>query len=124
MILKSRISAFLFRFLIVIILAMSVEGRACNCDKLTSECKRCGCFKGADSWKMLITKEVFFTFETFVRGFLMGFGATIIQDCLFMGKRTREDLRQAKEFGVFVGLGVGTFLVGASVLVPRSWRVA
>ncbi|GMH56131.1 hypothetical protein TrRE_jg2361 [Triparma retinervis] len=100
--------------------------KRCDCEKTFDHLSNCGCSKQKENHNLLYLAflELVFTAETFIRGFLMGFGLTIMSDILLQGKRKKEDLASAKEFGVQVGLGVGTFLVGASVLVPRSWRIA
>jgi len=72
----------------------------------------------------VILTELYFTLETFVRGFLMGYGSTILQDLLLKGKRAEEEVEKTKQFGLVVGTGLGCFLVGSSIFVPRSWRVA
>lgn len=71
-----------------------------------------------------ITIELWHTIETFVRGFLLGFGSTILTDIVYRGKRSQEELNDTLQFGRIAGFGAACFLVGASVFVPRSWRLA
>jgi len=45
-----------------------------------------------------------------------------VRDTFLSNKRSAEDLAKTIEFGKIVGAGVGCFLVGASVFVPRKLR--
>ena len=58
------------------------------------------------------------TLEVFVRGFFLGFGATLLKDLLVDGKREAADRANAVHYGKYIGLGMGCVLVGLSVLVP------
>ena len=58
------------------------------------------------------------TLEVFGRGFLLGFGATLLKDLLIDGKREASDRANAVHYGKSIGLGMGCVLVGLSVLVP------
>ena len=68
--------------------------------------------------------ELWHTVETFGRGFLLGFGSTILTDIVYRGKRSQEELNDTLQFGRIAGFGAACFLVGASVFIPRSWRLA
>ena len=57
-------------------------------------------------------------------GFLLGFGSTILTDIVYRGKRSSEELTDTLRFGRVAGFGAACFLVGASVFVPKSLRVA
>ena len=71
-------------------------------------------------WKVLSHYAVtgLHTLEVFVRGFLLGFGATLLKDLLIDGKREAADRANAVHYGKYIGLGMGCVLVGLSVLVP------
>ncbi|GMH95415.1 hypothetical protein TL16_g13152, partial [Triparma laevis f. inornata] len=105
-----------FTVVLLLLLSSAASAKRCDCASDKEDLK--------PKWKELIMLELFFTLETLVRGFLMGFGATILQDLLLQGKRSKDEVQKTKEFGVIVGLGLGCFMVGGSMLVPRSWRVS
>ena len=71
-------------------------------------------------WKVLSHYAVttLHTVEVFVRGFLLGFGATLLKDLLIDGKREAADRANAVHYGKYIGLGMGCVLVGLSVLIP------
>lgn len=71
-------------------------------------------------WKVLSHYAVttLHTLEVFVRGFLLGFGATLLKDLLIDGKREAADRANAVHYGKYIGLGMGCVLVGLSVLIP------
>ena len=83
---------------------------------------------------MQILSFLWATFETGLRGFLLGFGLTICKECLMRDLRDQGDrdkdakhsqqalysetFRKAK----IVGIGVGSIILGASIAVPGRWR--
>ena len=71
-------------------------------------------------WKVLSHYAVttLHTLEVFIRGFLLGFGATLLKDLLIDGKREAADRANAVHYGKYIGLGMGCVLVGLSVLIP------
>ena len=71
-------------------------------------------------WKVLSHYAVttLHTVEVFARGFLLGFGATLLKDLLIDGKRDAADRANAVHYGKYIGLGMGCVLVGLSVLIP------
>ena len=71
-------------------------------------------------WKVLSHYAVttLHTVEVFVRGFLLGFGATLLKDLLIDGKREAADRANAVHYGKYIGRGMGCVLVGVSVLIP------
>ena len=83
---------------------------------------------------MQILSFLWATFETGLRGFLLGFGLTICKECLMRDLRDQGDRdkdakhsQQARYSETFrkakiVGIGVGSFILGASIAVPGRWR--
>ena len=66
--------------------------------------------------------EVARTVEVAVRGFLLGFGLTLLKDFLVDGKRDPKDKQETLHFGMMVGFGMASALVGASLFIPASLR--
>jgi len=62
------------------------------------------------------------TLEVAMRGFLLGFGVTVLKDLLIDGKRGEEDIALTCQYGKAVGLGMACTLVGASVMIPTRWQ--
>lgn len=60
------------------------------------------------------------TIEVAVRGFLLGYGLTIMNDLLVKGNRGDEDIAAAHRYGRNVGLGMACTMVGATVMLPTK----
>ena len=66
------------------------------------------------------------TVEVFVRGFLLGFGTTLLKDLLLDGRRDDGDVQKSCQHAKYIGLGMGCALVGMSVMIPtrlQEWAM-
>ena len=64
------------------------------------------------------------TFETFFRGFLLGFGAVVCKDHLLSnGSDDKPDtFNYSFAKAKMAGLGVGCFLTGSAIIIPHDLR--
>ena len=120
-IVKRTVSADLPPLLLLLLLAATISDVASAAAGATEE--QCANMESAGAtvfWKVFSHYAVttLHTLEVFVRGFLLGFGATLLKDLLIDGKREAADRANAVHYGKYIGLGMGCVLVGLSVLIP------
>merc|ERR1711939_770957 len=93
---------------------------AVTTDTASASCKECFNHVTRD-----IARTAWTTFETAMRGFLLGFGGAILKDAILKDKDT-EDVEKAFKktltYAKIVGLGSASFMVGIAIFMPARWR--
>ena len=72
-----------------------------------------------------VLRTIWTTFETAVRGFLLGFGAAILKDLLVDKKGSAEtttDFTHTLRFARVAGLGSACFVTGVALFLPARLR--
>ena len=108
------------RVSLVILFFFAYTALAVNTDFATTTCKQCFSATLAE-----LLRSAWTTFETALRGFLLGFGAAILKDLLVDGRASADaatDFHKTMRFARVVGLGSASFLVGVAIFLPAQWR--
>lgn len=99
------------------LLFFAYTAAAVSSDSASDTCKKC--FNGV---LHELGRTVWNTIETSVRGFLLGFGAAILKDLLKQTSDSVTDFSKTFKFARVAGLGMASFLVGISIVLPARIR--